>query len=79
MDQNLQNGQGCGLFPVVLGAPGRDPRKHCVGIFYLVEVDSTVVPIGADDAVDAAWLPIDNLGMENVACDHASVVDLLRE
>ena len=63
----------------ILGAPGRDPRKHCVGIFYLVEVDSTAVPIGADDAVDAAWLPIDNLGVENVACDHASVVDLLRE
>jgi 8-oxo-dGTP diphosphatase len=63
----------------ILGAPGRDPRKHCVGIFYLVEVNPTAAPIGADDAVDAAWLPIGNLGVENVACDHASVVDLLRE
>jgi len=63
----------------VLGAPGRDPRKHCIGLFYLVEADHEAEPQGADDAVSAAWVPISDLSVENVAADHLSVVDLMRE
>jgi len=63
----------------VLGAPERDPRKHCVGLFYLVEADLKAEPQGADDAVSAAWIPISDLSAENVAADHMRVVDLMRE
>ena len=43
-----------GKYPLsltILGKPGRDPRKHCVGLFYLVEVDSESEPVGGDDAM----------------------------
>ncbi len=63
----------------VLGAPGRDPRKHCVGLFYLVDADLEAEPRGADDAVSAAWVPITELNEHNVAADHLVVVDMLRE
>jgi len=63
----------------VLGAPGRDPRKHCVGLFYLVDADLEAEPRGADDAVAAAWVPIVELNAENVAADHLRVVELLRQ
>ena len=63
----------------VLGAPGRDPRKHCVGLFYLVDADIDTEPEGADDAVSAAWVPIDELTKDTVAADHLDIVDMLRE
>ena len=71
-----------GKYPLaltILGKPGRDPRKHCVGLFYLVEVDSNSEPVGGDDAVDAQWVPIHQLEQENVAGDHSEVIELLRE
>ena len=71
-----------GKYPLsltILGAPGRDPRKHCIGLFYLVEVDSNSKPVGADDAIDAKWIPIKQLTEENVAGDHSKVIDILRE
>ena len=63
----------------VLGAPGRDPRKHCVGLFYLVDADSSAKPIGDDDAVSAAWVPIEQLNAENVAADHVKIVNMFKE
>ena len=71
-----------GKYPLaltILGKPGRDPRKHCVGLFYLVEVDSDSEPVGGDDAIDAQWVPIHQLEQENVAGDHSEVIELLRE
>lgn len=71
-----------GKYPLaltILGKPGRDPRKHCVGLFYLVEVDSDSEPVGGDDAIDAQWVPIHQLKQENVAGDHSEVIELLRE
>ena len=71
-----------GKYPLaltILGAPGRDPRKHCIGLFYLVEVDPDSEPVGADDAVDAQWVGINQLTEQNVAGDHSKVIDILRE
>lgn len=71
-----------GKYPLaltILGKPDRDPRKHCVGLFYLVEVDSDSEPVGGDDAIDAQWVPIHQLEQENVAGDHSEVIELLRE
>ena len=47
-----------GRYPLaltILGKPGRDPRKHCVGLFYLVEVDSDSEPVGGDDAIAVSY------------------------
>ncbi|MBT3601329.1 MAG: NUDIX hydrolase [Euryarchaeota archaeon] len=71
-----------GRFPLpltILGKPERDPRKHCIGLFYLVEVDSDSEPVGGDDAVDAKWVNINKLTEQNVAGDHSKVIDILRE
>ena len=78
----LEETGGVGKYPLaltILGKPGRDPRKHCVGLFYLVEVDSDSEPVGGDDAIDAQWVPIHQLEQENVAGDHSEVIELLRE
>ena len=71
-----------GKYPLaltILGKPGRDPRKHCIGLFYLVEVDYDSEPVGGDDAIDAQWVPIHKLEQENVAGDHSEIIELLRE
>ncbi len=71
-----------GFDPVALaihGDPDRDPRKHLVALFYLVDVDPEAGPRGGDDAVDAAWVTIDGLTADQMAGDHITIVDILRE
>ena len=71
-----------GKYPMaltILGKPKRDPRKHCIGLFYLVEVDPNSKPVGGDDAVDAKWVDIKQLNQHNVAGDHSEVIEILRE
>ena len=34
----------------------RDPRKHCVGLFYTVDVDMETDPLAGDDAVHSEWV-----------------------
>ena len=63
----------------ILGTPGRDPRKHCIGLFYLVEVNPDSKPVGGDDAVDAIWININQLNKQNVAGDHSKIIEILRE
>tara|TARA_Y100001970_G_scaffold121994_1_gene151243 strand:+ start:10646 stop:11098 length:453 start_codon:yes stop_codon:yes gene_type:complete len=63
----------------ILGAPGRDPRKHCVGLFYQVDANLDDVPVGADDAVSATWIPVEHLSSENVAADHIKIVNMFKE
>ena len=62
-----------------MGKPNRDPRKHCIGLFYLVEVNDDSEPVGGDDAIDAQWVPINELTKANVAGDNSEVIELLRE
>ena len=71
-----------GKYPLpltILGTHGRDPRKHCIGLFYLVEVNPDSTPVGGDDAVDAMWINIKQLNQQNVAGDHSKVIEILRE
>mgnify|MGYP003315715979 FL=1 len=71
-----------GKYPLpltILGTPGRDPRKHCIGLFYLVEVNPDSKPVGGDDAVDAMWININQLNKQNVAGDHSTIIEILRE
>ena len=71
-----------GFDPVALaihGDPDRDPRKHIIALFYLVDVDPEAVPRGGDDASDAAWVPIVGLSAEQVAGSHIGIIEMLRE
>ena len=62
----------------VRGGPDRDPRKHIVSIFYIVKVDGSSVPEAGDDAADAEWVELADLRAEDVAGDHISVIEQLR-
>jgi 8-oxo-dGTP diphosphatase len=71
-----------GFNPVALaihGDPDRDPRKHIIALFYLIDVDSGAVPRGGDDAVDAVWVPIAGLTANQVAGSHIRIIEMLRE
>ncbi len=55
------------------GEPGRDPRGRCISIAFLGVTDrDRHNPQAADDAADAAWLPVD--GLPDLAFDHNEVV-----
>ena len=71
-----------GFNPVALaihGDPDRDPRKHIIALFYLVDVDPGAIPRGGDDAADAAWVPIAGLTANQVAGSHIQIIEMLRE
>jgi len=71
-----------GFDPVALaihGDPDRDPRKHIVALFYLVDVEPEAEPRGGDDAAEAAWIPLDGLTAEQMAGDHIDIIEMLRE
>ena len=63
----------------ILGEPGRDPRKHCVGLFYIVDVEPNCEPKAGDDAVDAAWISIELLNPKDVAGDHIKIINMLTD
>ncbi len=63
----------------VNGDPKRDPRQHIVTIFYSIEVDENVVPVGGDDAAEAKWVPLENLEQNHVAGDHYEIIKILRK
>ena len=81
--RELEEGTGVdGFNPVALaihGDPDRDPRKHIIALFYLVDVDPEARPRGGDDAADAAWVPIAGLTANQVAGSHIRIIELLRE
>ena len=71
-----------GFDPVALaihGDPDRDPRKHIIALFYLVDVDPEAMPRGGDDAADAAWVPIAGLTANQVAGSHIQIIEMLCE
>ncbi len=71
-----------GFDPVALaihGDPNRDPRKHIIALFYLIDVDPGAVPSGGGDAVDAVWVPIAGLTANQVAGSHIRIIEMLRE
>ena len=61
----------------VRGDPKRDPRRHIVSIFYVVNVDENAEPKGGDDAKDAKFYDLKKI-LENeknkIAFDHYGVI-----
>ena len=71
-----------GFDPVAIaihGDPQRDPRKHIIALFYLVDVDPEAVPRGGDDADDAAWVSLSDLSAEDMSGDHIRIIEMFRE
>jgi 8-oxo-dGTP diphosphatase len=63
----------------ILGEPERDPRKHCIGLFYIVDVDSEYEPVAGDDAMDAAWINMESINSENIAGDHIEIIEMIKD
>ena len=59
------------------GDPGRDPRGWTVSIVFLGRVDPSAAPRAGDDAVEAAWFPLDAL--PPLAFDHGAILDYARQ
>lgn len=62
-------------------APNRDPRRRVVSIAYAVHLSGPrPVPVAADDAQAAEWVPVAELGQRALAFDHATILgDALRQ
>ncbi len=59
------------------GDPGRDPRGWTVTVVYLARVHANQLkPIAADDAVETAWHPLDDL--PELAFDHPAILERVR-
>lgn len=60
----------------IRAAPGRDPRGRYVGFPFLINVpgDEPPVPVAADDAEQAAWVPVDEVLAGVMAFDHKEIL-----
>lgn len=57
----------------VYGEPNRDPRHRTISIAYAGFLeDNEAIAIGADDAADAKWFPIEQI--PELAFDHSLII-----
>ena len=54
------------------GKPHRDPRHHTVSVAYTGFATENAEAVGADDAAEAKWFPINSL--PELAFDHADII-----
>ena len=79
-ETNLK-GESIELF-TVRGDPNRDPRKHVVSIFYIVNVSPDAEPKGGDDAKEAKFYNLKEIYdsySNKLSFDHYTVIKELVE
>ncbi len=92
--RELQEETGISNIPLeqlgAFGDPGRDPRGHTITVVFYSFVVADTQPVAADDAADAAWLPLRSLPLPSwggrspvksavkLAFDHAQIIDVAR-
>ena len=57
------------------GAVNRDPRGRTVSIAYIAFVEDRVEAKAADDAAAVKWVDLNSIVQENLAFDHAVILD----
>lgn len=72
------------------GDPGRDPRGHTITVAFYSFIVADAQPVAADDAADAAWVPLRSLPLPSwggrspqrsrtkLAFDHGLIIDTAR-
>lgn len=59
------------------GNPGRDPRGRVVAVAHMGLVRPEMVTVqGGDDAAEARWFAVDDVGALTLAFDHAEILDM---
>ena len=58
----------------VFSAPGRDPRGWTVSAAFLAVTDQPLAVQAGDDAAEAFWLALEEIGPEELAFDHAQIL-----
>lgn len=57
------------------GEPGRDPRWRIVSVAYLALLPEPTTPTAGSDAMGAGWYRIADLAGEELAFDHATIIE----
>ena len=58
----------------VFSAPGRDPRGWTVSAAFLAVTDQPLAVQAGDDAAEAFWLALEEIDPEELAFDHAQIL-----
>lgn len=58
----------------VYDTPGRDPRGRVVSVAYGVTLPTQALPVAADDAKHAQWVPVREALTLKLAFDHCDVI-----
>jgi 8-oxo-dGTP diphosphatase len=64
----------------VWSAPGRDPRGQVVTVAYVGRAERRAIDktAAADDAADAKWMRLGDIDAEDLAFDHADILNAAR-
>lgn len=54
----------------------RDPRMRVVSVAHFALVAALPDPTAGTDAADAAWTPVDQMSVMDLAFDHSQIIDL---
>ncbi len=61
------------------GKPGRDPRGHTISIAFLSRIFEEEELEPSDDALDAKWMPLEDLLENKLAFDHDEIINVAQQ
>lgn len=57
------------------GDPDRDPRMRTVSVAWLALAPELAEPVAGTDAASAAWVPVSDVAADELAFDHARILE----